>query len=357
MLGFRKRILGSIAGGSGAGTNSLGWAYQDFAAGSGPNLTITDNENGTGLAFEASRIISDSAVIVRADNPDSFAYSGTTWLFSTKIAVTSHTGTAVTLNAIPHTTWGDVRVYYLYNFEIFPTDYTLAPKFIRNTNVIELDNLFVNEEEFAAKFPLDHTDLADITNVGTNTHAQIDSHISSTSNPHSVTATQVGKDTAQWNADEIQGVTVDDSAIADKKVLWYNSISGNLEYTYLGPSSPNVIIDNVTCLSSVYIGALVKMNGSGVAENAQADVVANSNVIGVCEAKASSTICTIRVCGVTTAIYAGLDPTKEYFLSDTVAGGITTTPPTSSGNVVLKIGQPFSATEMLVLKGTRLVRS
>jgi len=34
-----------------------------------------------------------------------------------------------------------------------------------------------------------HTDLS---NIGTNTHAQIDTHIGSTSNPHSVTATQIG---------------------------------------------------------------------------------------------------------------------------------------------------------------------
>ena len=34
-----------------------------------------------------------------------------------------------------------------------------------------------------------HTNLTDI---GTNTHAQIDTHINNTSNPHSVTATQVG---------------------------------------------------------------------------------------------------------------------------------------------------------------------
>lgn len=36
---------------------------------------------------------------------------------------------------------------------------------------------------------ISHTNISDI---GTNTHTQIDSHISSTSNPHSVTATQVG---------------------------------------------------------------------------------------------------------------------------------------------------------------------
>ena len=39
-----------------------------------------------------------------------------------------------------------------------------------------------------------------------------------------------GKSDAQWNADKVQGVTVDDAAKADGKVLTYNSTSGNLEY-------------------------------------------------------------------------------------------------------------------------------
>jgi hypothetical protein len=47
----------------------------------------------------------------------------------------------------------------------------------------------------------------------------LDAHTGNTSNPHTVTATQVGKATAQWNADKIQGVTVDDTDKADNKVL------------------------------------------------------------------------------------------------------------------------------------------
>lgn len=50
-------------------------------------------------------------------------------------------------------------------------------------------------------------DHTNIQNVGTNTHAQIDSHISSTSNPHGVTAGQVGNTVSQWNADKIEGNT------------------------------------------------------------------------------------------------------------------------------------------------------
>jgi hypothetical protein len=60
------------------------------------------------------------------------------------------------------------------------------------------DNLHVNQAGIDRKITLDnlldnisHLDIAD---VGTNTHAQIDSHIANTSNPHSVTAVQVGAD-------------------------------------------------------------------------------------------------------------------------------------------------------------------
>lgn len=72
-----------------------------------------------------------------------------------------------------------------------------------------------------------HSQLAD---KGTNDHSQIDSHIASTSNPHSVTASQVGNNSAQWNANKIKDVTVDDSAIADGKALVYDGASGDLQY-------------------------------------------------------------------------------------------------------------------------------
>lgn len=118
----------------------------------------------------------------------------------------------------------------------------------------------------------------------------------------------------------------------------------------------NVVLTNVPCLASVYVGAAVRMDSGGTAQNAIADSIANSNVIGIVENKPSSTTCNIRVLGVSDAIFAGLDVTKEYYLSDAVAGELSTSIPTASGSVVLRVGQPFSATEFLMNKGQQVVR-
>ena len=117
----------------------------------------------------------------------------------------------------------------------------------------------------------------------------------------------------------------------------------------------NVFITNVACHSSVYVGAIVRMS-STTAVNALADTEGNSNMIGICETKLSTNVCNIRVLGVSGELYSSLDVTKEYYLSDSVAGGITTSIPTTSGHIVLKIGQPYTDKKLLVLKGQRSVR-
>jgi hypothetical protein len=53
---------------------------------------------------------------------------------------------------------------------------------------------------------INHTTLS---NIGTNTHAQIDTHIASTLNPHSVTATQVGLGSVNNTADTAKTITGD----------------------------------------------------------------------------------------------------------------------------------------------------
>lgn len=118
----------------------------------------------------------------------------------------------------------------------------------------------------------------------------------------------------------------------------------------------NLVIANVPCLSSVYIQAAVRMTSTGTAVNALADSLTNANVIGIVESKPSSTTCNIRVIGVSDTIFTGLDVTKEYYLSDSIAGLVTTIIPTNSGSIMLKLGQPFSGTELFVNKGQQIVR-
>lgn len=120
--------------------------------------------------------------------------------------------------------------------------------------------------------------------------------------------------------------------------------------------SANVVLVDVDCESSVYVGAAVIMQASGIAKNGIATSLAESNIIGVVESKGSISKCNIRLIGQTGDIFTGLDVTKEYYLSASTPGAITTTIPTTSGHVVLRIGQPFSATSFVVIKGQRTVR-
>lgn len=69
----------------------------------------------------------------------------------------------------------------------------------------------------------DQVSHQNLSGAGTNTHGQIDTHLGSTSNPHTVTAAQVGNTTAQWNADQLQGGDIDATlAPTDGQVLTYD---------------------------------------------------------------------------------------------------------------------------------------
>lgn len=123
-----------------------------------------------------------------------------------------------------------------------------------------------------------------------------------------------------------------------------------------GGSTTGIILENVPCDATVFVGAAVYMDG-GTAKNALADDRATSNVVGLVESKQSATVCTVRVSGLTIAMFVGLDETKNYYLSDTVPGEIQTTPPTAAGHVLVRVGQPFSATEFVVNKGVITIRN
>lgn len=136
----------------------------------------------------------------------------------------------------------------------------------------------------------------------------------------------------------------------------FNPFTGKLDrVTAIPPDTSNVVLMNVPCDPSVTVKDAVRMDGFDTAVKAQANSAANANFIGFVESKPSSTTCNIRTDGVTSAIFTGLDQTKEYFLSSVTAGAISPTPPTpTAGHVVLRVGSPFSATRFAINKGVRI---
>ena len=119
--------------------------------------------------------------------------------------------------------------------------------------------------------------------------------------------------------------------------------------------SANSVLKGIQLDPAVVLGDAVKIV-NGIAHPAQADSLENSNVLGVVE-QIDGMTGQIRVAGVTLPIYSGLEEDKEYFLSDQIAGGLQDVPPTASGSVLLRIGQPYDEQRLFVLKGERTVRA
>lgn len=117
-----------------------------------------------------------------------------------------------------------------------------------------------------------------------------------------------------------------------------------------------LVIREVPYIGVIYLGAAVIMTSEGFAKLALADSFANSNVIGLIDSINNDNTCDVRFMGVTGQIFLGLDTTLEYYLSDTIPGGLTTNPPTTIGHIRLKLGQPFSSTQFVFVKGERIIK-
>lgn len=116
---------------------------------------------------------------------------------------------------------------------------------------------------------------------------------------------------------------------------------------YTVASTGDNVKQNITCDASVAVGDVVRMNGA-TAVKAIATSFLGSSVVGIVTSKPTGTTCDITVCGPITSILTGLDVTKQYFLSDSTAGALVTTPPTTSGNYVIRLGNAINSTTFAI---------
>jgi hypothetical protein len=122
-------------------------------------------------------------------------------------------------------------------------------------------------------------------------------------------------------------------------------------------STPDILITNLACDPSVAAGDWVRYDSNQVVIKARANSFANSTIFGLVEEKGSSTICTVRVAGVSKEIFVNLDVSLPYFLDSSNEGAMTFSPPTDSGSIVLSLGRPISDKRFLVQPSLRLQRS
>ncbi len=161
--------------------------------------------------------------------------------------------------------------------------------------------------------------------------------------------------TASTTADTLTFLSSDGSVTitgdATTKSIDFVAVGGS------GPGTDSGMALAVPCHSGVSVLDVVRIDATGTAQKAQADSATNAIIIGVVEAKPSSTTCNIRVSGVSASIFSSLNPTLDYFLSPTTAGGLVTTAPSGSGETIIRIGRPLSATKMVVSISTALRRA
>ena len=113
----------------------------------------------------------------------------------------------------------------------------------------------------------------------------------------------------------------------------------------------------------VYIDTLVTACDAGVAVGDAVGYSANDHfslgnaatgsvqkAVGICIAKPTSTTCRVRIAGKVSGL-TGLTADTLYYLDDTTPGGLTATPPSTSGDLVQAMGIAANTTELWVDAG------
>jgi len=106
------------------------------------------------------------------------------------------------------------------------------------------------------------TDTTRNKHLSNNDYKVVYDHISfTTGNPHNITASKVGNDTAQWNAYKILGVDVDDTSIGANKILIYDDVSSTLKYSIVNATQLNGYNLDFSSIADGYVLAYDSVSG------------------------------------------------------------------------------------------------
>ena len=106
-------------------------------------------------------------------------------------------------------------------------------------------------------------------------------------------------------------------------------------------------VEKVVCSSGVNLGDAVYVSGPNTVARAIALDLSTSLVVGFVVDKDSSTECSIAINGLIIN-FPGITPNTQYFLSRNVEGAISLTPPTISGDILVRIGVGWATDKFLI---------
>lgn len=110
----------------------------------------------------------------------------------------------------------------------------------------------------------------------------------------------------------------------------------------------DAILPEVTAAANIAARDIVYVSAAGTVNLARADNATTQRAFGIAPAAiASAGTGAILTVGIVTSTGWGLTAGSIYYLSPTVAGGITTTAPSSAGQYIVPVGIALSTTQLM----------
>lgn len=113
---------------------------------------------------------------------------------------------------------------------------------------------------------------------------------------------------------------------------------------------------DMNCTATEQVGDAVYVFGDGEVRQANNSDISIAKVLGFVVNKSSDTTCKVRVAGVVDD-FTGLSSGSQYFLSG-VSGDIDTIAPTTTGSVLVRVGQAIDSDRFMVnINNNYIIRS